>query len=143
MKRLFSIKGGIAFGALTGMLMALILIAVADRRVESAVQKRGGTVQVVVDLDSSIRPLAGKRVFYQLLDSEGGGGEHDIRKVPAFVAYNYRGESRRDAQGRLAVALVILRPGFLGGPFTKDEVGGDSGRSQGTWDNLQPGDESY
>ena len=134
--------GSALVGLGVGMVFWSTLWIVVDARVESAAQKRGG-VNVVVDLDTNIKPLVGKRVFYQLTDSEGGGGDHNIRKVPAFLAYNYRGENRRDDSGRLVVALVIMRPGFLGGPFTKDEVASDSGRSQGTWDNAQPGDESY
>ncbi len=91
-----------------------------------------------VSLDSGIAPLHGKRVFYQLTDEEGGTDEPDGRKTPAIITFNYRG--KRDGNGVLVSALFILRPGFRGGPFVKDEVPGDSSRSPGTWDTIHPGD---
>lgn len=95
----------------------------------------------VIDIDSSIAPLTGKRVMYVLDDSEGGlilEATGQGRKVPAIITYNYRTE--RDDDGRLVSPLIIFRPPFAGGFFEKDDVPSSSDREQGTWDNFQPGD---
>lgn len=94
-----------------------------------------------VNLDVSIAALTGKRVMYALADDEGGlilEATGQGRKVPAIITYNYR--TSRDENGRLVSPLFILRPGFAGGPFTKDEAPADSSRSPGCWDTIQPGD---
>ena len=94
------------------------------------------------DLDHSL--VVGSTVFYQLRDEEIQGEPQIInglirRKVPACIVAEYFG-ARRDEVGRLVYALVIARPGFLGGPFTRDEVAIDSARDVGTFDTIQPGD---
>jgi hypothetical protein len=95
------------------------------------------------DLDHAF--TSGSQVFYQLTDEEGGnaftfypGTGITYRKVPAVITFNYY--DRRDESGRKVYALYILRPAFLGGPFSKDEVAFDSGRDPGTADSIQPGD---
>jgi hypothetical protein len=101
---------------------------------------RPKTVEVI-DIDSSIAPLTGKRVMYVLEDSEGGlilEATGQGRKVPAIITYNYRGV--RNADGVLVSPLVIFRPPFAGGFFEKDDVPSSSDRQQGTWDNFHPGD---
>lgn len=97
---------------------------------------------IAIDIDSGIAPLTGKRVMYQLTDEEGGlilEATGQTRKVPAIITYNYR--TNRDESGRLVSPLFILRPGFAGGPFSKDEAVLDSARSPGTWDPFKPGDQ--
>jgi hypothetical protein len=95
------------------------------------------------DLDHAF--TSGSQVFYQLTDEEGGnaftfypGTGITYRKVPAVITFNYY--DRRDESGRKVYALYILRPAFLGGPFSKDEVAFDSGRDPGSCDTIQPGD---
>jgi hypothetical protein len=95
------------------------------------------------DLDHAF--TSGSQVFYQLTDEEGGnaftfypGTGITYRKVPAVITFNYY--DRRDESGRKVYALYILRPAFLGGPFSKDEVAFDSGREPGSCDTIQPGD---
>jgi hypothetical protein len=95
------------------------------------------------DLDHAF--TSGSQVFYQLTDEEGGnaftfypGTGITYRKVPAVITFNYY--DRRDESGRKVFALYILRPAFLGGPFSKDEVAFDSGRDPGSCDTIQPGD---
>jgi hypothetical protein len=103
-------------------------------------QKRG-TPTEALNIDASVAPLTGKRVFYVLLDEEGASqleATGQGRKVPALIVYNYRG--RRDDHGRLVSPLLIFRPGFAGGLLSKDEVAADSSRTPGTWDTIQPGD---
>jgi hypothetical protein len=89
------------------------------------------------DLDSGVAPLTGKRIFYQLTDAEGGRDEPDGRKSVALITRNLRGE--RDEEGRLVHNIVVF-PGNGHPPFTKMRVPSDSGRTPGTWDNIQPGD---
>lgn len=108
--------------------------------VASQPQKRAA-VSDALNIDTSIAPLTGKRVYYVLTDQEGGlqlESTGQGRKVPALIVFNYRG--RRDSEGRLVSPLVIFRPAFAGGLFQKDEVASDSSRTQGTWDAIQPGD---
>jgi hypothetical protein len=123
---------------LAGMLIGFASAMTAFYPTPVAAQK-ASKVAAPVDLDSGIAPLHGKRVFYQLTDEEGGTAEPDGRKTSAIITFNYRG--LRDDQGRLVSALIILRPGFRGGLLIKDEVPGDSSRSPGTWDTIQPGDQ--
>jgi hypothetical protein len=99
-------------------------------------QSRPKAGKILVDLDSSIVPFPGKRVFYQLTPDEGGTPLDS--KAPAIITYDYRGE--RDEQGRLVVDVFVMRPAHKGGAFDKARVPGDSGRTAGTWDTAQTGD---
>jgi hypothetical protein len=89
------------------------------------------------DPDAGIAPLTGKRIFYQLTDGEGGRDEGDGRKSLAFITRNLRGE--RDEEGRLVHHIVVFPCTGLS-PFVKQFAPSDSGRTPGTWDNIQPGD---
>jgi len=88
----------------------------------------------IAEIDDDISDVVGKRVYYQLTDSEGGTDEPGGRKRVAFIAHTYH-DSRRDTEGRLISNLFI---GWEGG-FNKDS-GYDSSRQPGTWDIFKDGD---
>jgi hypothetical protein len=111
----------------------------------SAISVLGGKNRLITSADLDHAFTSGSQVFYQLTDEEGGnaftfypGTGITYRKVPAVITFNYY--DRRDESGRKVYALYILRPAFLGGPFSKDEVAFDSGREPGSCDTIQPGD---
>jgi hypothetical protein len=122
------------------LVVCLLSLTFAPAPISGYAQKQRAMDQVI-DLDSTIAPLTGKRVMYVLTDDEGGlqlDATGQGRKVPAIISYNYR--TKRDADGHLVSPLTIFRPSFVGGFLLKDEVPSDSGRSPGTWDNAHPGD---
>lgn len=87
------------------------------------------------DLDEGL--FVGSRMFYQLLDEEGGSFQ-GRNKVPATITAIVAGE--RNEQGQRFCSLAIGRPARLGGSFDKDDVPINSSREQGSCDSLQPGD---
>jgi hypothetical protein len=104
-----------------------------------------GRQRLITSADLDHAYTSGSQVFYQLTDEEGGasfsfypGTGITYRKVPAVISFNYY--DRRDESGRKVFALFILRPAFLGGPFSKDFVPADSGREPGSFDSIQNGD---
>ena len=106
-------------------------------------QKPNQKIVTSADIDAGPFGLVGQNVFYQLRDEDMEGtpvvvGGLPLRKVPAKIVMNYYG--RRDASKRLVFAVMIFRPDFLGGVFSRDEVPFDSSREPGTIDKLQPGD---
>jgi hypothetical protein len=133
-------------GALAGMVFAAALLTLisffSNLQTASAKDRNSGRGVVSSDIDAA--GLNGARVYYQLTPEEGGAiyqfsnGTY-ATKVPAEVVFNYfTGE--RDEQGGLVYAIFVKRPGFLGGPFTKDKVRFSSAREPGTIDTVQPGD---
>jgi len=128
--------------AIVSLLIASLLISYSD---SAQAQKRNPTKPLTTSADLDHAFVTGAQVFYQLTDEELGENIDQsiiaglpFRKVPAIITFNYFG--RRDADGRRVWSLHILRPGFLGGPFDKDEVPADSGRDPGTFDTIHAGD---
>lgn len=135
----------------TGTMFAQSASAQGKQKAKADVAK--ADVVSASDLDVGVAILEGKRVHYQLTDAELYDSATDEgkmilgemsarlnttpRKVPAIINFNFYG--LRDEYGRLTCSLQVLRPDFLGGPFTKIAAS-DSSRSPGTWDTTQPGD---
>lgn len=107
-------------------------------------EKNRRVIDLITSSDLDHAGVVGATVFYQLRDEEMSGAPIVInglarRKVVATITAEYFG-ARRDEFGRLVYALAIERPGFLGGPFTRDDVAIDNSRDPGTFDTIQPGD---
>lgn len=133
--RVFTFLVCLLIGAVIGLSPSYLFTS------EALAQKQRAVGAGAIDIDSTVAPLTGKRVTYQLTDEEGGlllDALGQGRKVPALITYNYR--TRRNADGMLVSPLTIFRPAVAGGLLLKDEVPGDSARSPGTWDTYQPGD---
>lgn len=94
---------------------------------------KGGNNPNISEIDSNISDVVGKRVYYQLLDSEGGTDEPGGRKRPAITNRVYQG--KRDEQGRILTGIFVME----GSGFSKDAPT-SSGREPGTFDLYKSGD---
>lgn len=88
----------------------------------------------ISEIDDDVSDVVGKRVYYFLLNEEGGMDEPVGRKRPAVINRVYT-DNRRDEQGRKVSGLFV----FEGSGFSKDAPL-SSGREAGTWDIFKSGD---
>lgn len=92
--------------------------------------------EVWAQIDSTVINVAGKRVFYQLTDSEGGSDAPGGRKSIALVRNGLTGE--RDILGR-QINLIEVFPCVDRASF-KTKAPLSSGREPGTFDLAKDGD---